>query len=278
MKKSLEHLNDLQKAELDILKVFISICQKYQLKYYLCGGSLLGAVRHKGFIPWDDDIDVAMPRPDFIKFKKIATNELPDYIYLSTYDTTGHVWLVPMLINKNTKFILNNAEEQKEVGAWMDILIIDGAPENQLSRYLFGIRYLCARMLYQLANFSKVVNLNKKRPFYEKLIIKFAQITRIEHILNSKKIAHWYDKVVQSYDYTDCNYVATFSGAAKMHEIIPKTYYGEGKQYTYEDIMVIGCSDYDNYLKHFYNEHMRFPPENERNRHNVTSKKFEPNI
>lgn len=270
MKNSLEHLNDLQKAELDILKSFISICQKYQLKYFLCGGSLLGAVRHKGFIPWDDDIDIAMPRPDYIRFKQIAATELPASIYLSTFDTLGHVWLVPMLINKNTKFILNNAEEKKEVGAWMDILIIDGAPSKQISRFFFGIKYLCIRMLYQLANFSKVVNLNKKRPLHEKIIIKFAQLSHIEKILNPKIIAHWYDKIVQTYDYSNCNYVATFSGAAKMHEIVPKSYYGDGSQYSYEDITVIGCSDYDNYLKHFYNNYMEFPPQNERNRHNVT--------
>lgn len=270
MTDSLNHLNDLQKAELNILKCFISICNKNNLKYFLCGGSLLGAVRHKGFIPWDDDIDIAMPRPDYIKFKNIARTELPENLYLSTYETEGHVWLVPMIIDKKTSFILNNAEEKKEVGAWMDILIIDGAPENKIQKFYFGCRYLCARMLYQLANFSKVVNLNKKRPIHEKLIIKFAQISHIEKILNAKKIFRWYEKIVQTYNYDKSNYVATFSGAAKMHEIVPKSYYGNGDLYKYEDITVIGCSDYDRYLTHFYNNYMQFPPENERNRHNVT--------
>lgn len=73
-------LRDLQLVELDILKEFLRICKKYNLRYYALGGTLLGAVRHKGFIPWDDDVDIGMPRPDFIRFGEIAKKEFPQYI------------------------------------------------------------------------------------------------------------------------------------------------------------------------------------------------------
>ena len=93
-----EHkLNKLQEEELKIFKIFIEICKNNNLRYMICGGSFLGAVRHKGFIPWDDDIDVAMPRPDFEKFLVIAPDILPEDLYLSTYKFgEQHITLQPM--------------------------------------------------------------------------------------------------------------------------------------------------------------------------------------
>ena len=77
-------LEEIQKSELEILIEFDKICKKSNLKYGICGGTLLGAVRHKGFIPWDDDIDVEMPRPDYDKFIGISKNELPNHLVLQT--------------------------------------------------------------------------------------------------------------------------------------------------------------------------------------------------
>lgn len=77
-------LRDLQLVELDILKEFLRICKKYNLRYYALGGTLLGAVRHKGFIPWDDDVDIGMPRPDFIRFGEIAKKNFPN-IFVSAH-------------------------------------------------------------------------------------------------------------------------------------------------------------------------------------------------
>lgn len=68
----------IQLKELEILKVFQNICRRHGLRYFAIGGTCLGAVRHKGFIPWDDDIDVAMPYEDYLEFQRIAETDLPD--------------------------------------------------------------------------------------------------------------------------------------------------------------------------------------------------------
>ncbi len=267
-----EHkLSKLQEAELIIFKEFIRICEANSLKYYIWGGSFLGAVRHKGFIPWDDDIDVAMPRKDFEKFIEIASEQLPDDMYLSTYKRGAeHVTLVAQIFNKQKDFILNNATKKVRTGAWIDILVIDGAPKPGIKKKIFGMRYMYFRMLNQFAHFDEIVNLNKKRPWYEKMAIKFAQITKIEKRLNPIKIGDKFHKFLKSNDYDENNFVATFMGAAKMGEIIPKDFIGEGKQYKFEDIIVIGPDKYDEYLKHFYGDYMTPPPIDARNRHNVT--------
>ena len=266
-----EHiLSTLQKEELKIFKVFIKICEDNNLTYMICGGSFLGAVRHKGFIPWDDDIDVAMPRWDFEKFIEIAPEILPKDLYLSTYKLRkDHITLVAQIFNKNKKFTLNNSSKVMKTGAWIDILVIDGAPKPGFKRKLFGIKYMYYRMMNQFAHFDEIVNLNKKRPFYENIAIKFAQITKIEQKLNAEKIGDKFHKFLKTNPYETSKYVATFMGAAKMNEILPKEVYGRGSNYEFEDMIVKGPDKYDEYLTHFYGDYMTPPPINQRNKHNV---------
>ena len=99
-------LRRLQLVELDILKEFLRICDKYHLRYYALGGTLLGAVRHKGFIPWDDDVDIGMPRPDFCRFEQVIEKELPDYFhYLSYKNTADYHHYVPRMTDSRVKVI-----------------------------------------------------------------------------------------------------------------------------------------------------------------------------
>ncbi len=265
-------LSKLQQAELDIFKEFVCICNKNNLKYFIWGGSFLGAIRHKGFIPWDDDIDVAMPRPDFERFLEIAPQLLSDKLFLSTYKRgRDHITLVAQVFNKNKDFVLNNAKKKIKTGAWLDILVIDGAPNPGIKRLIFGVKYMYYRMINQFALFDEVVNLNKKRPWYEKIAIKFAQITNIEKLLDPVKIGDHFHTLLKSNKYDSCEYIATFMGAKKMGEIMPKAYVGEGTLVSFEDMQVVGPKEFDLYLKHIYGDYMKLPPEGDRNRHNVTN-------
>lgn len=271
MKKDLSHLSDLQKAEFNVFLEFDRICKKYDINYYLTGGTLLGAVRHKGFIPWDDDIDIAITRKNYIRFAKVVEKELPDNIYFSTFDTPGHIWLVPRLIDKSTRFYLNNATDKKAIGAWIDILIIDGIPDPGLKRNVMKAFYLLARMLYQFSNFSTAVNLHRKgRPWYEYAAIRFAQLTHVEKILNPKAMGHFYDWVCRWYDLDKCNYGAALSGAIQFKETCPKEWFGEGKPVEFEGMIVNGYDDSDKFLTYIYGDYMTPPPMDERNKHNVT--------
>ena len=270
-----EHkLSKLQEAEFDILKTFMRICEENNLRYFLCYGSMIGAVRHQGFIPWDDDVDVAMPRPDYERFSQIADKVLPDYMYFSTYKLgKDHITLSSMIMNKNQDFTLHNAGKVMKTGAWMDVLAIDGAPKPGLARKLFFIKFMYRRTMCQLAHFDEIVNLQKPRPWYEKAVIKFAQITKIEKHLDGVKCGRKYHELLSRVPYDEAEEVATFQGDDRLEGIVPKAVYGEGTKYKYEDTYVIGPDDYDRYLKCYYPDYMTPPPMELRNRHNVKEAK-----
>lgn len=271
MEQKYDHLNNLQIAGLNILKTYIEICKKHNLKYYIYGGSLLGAVRHKGFIPWDDDVDVAMPRKDFEKLKDLQ-KELPEYMFLDTIQRKGHQWTAAHIVDTRYELEVGKGLKKAKMPVWMDILIIDGVPDKgSLSFKLFGAVYLTARLLYKFSNFSNEVDLEKDRPLLERFFVSFAKITHIEKIVNQHLAGCFLDWACRRCDLDKCNYGATLGGPLKMGETLPKFWFGEGVVLPFEDITVIGMSETEQFLIKAYGpNYMTPPPVDKRNQHNVT--------
>lgn len=270
MKTKYAHLNELQQAELDILKEFIAICTRHQLIYYIYGGTLLGAYRHKGFIPWDDDVDIAMPRKDFERFKSFL-NEFPNYLYLDTVQMKGHSWTSAQIMDTRLKIKAGNAVNAIEKCVWVDILIIDGVPNpKSLAFKLFGFAYLSARLLFKFSRFSDEVDLKMKRPWYERFFVKFAMVTHVEKVISQQFAGRLLDWVSRRYDLDKCEYVATLSGPTKLGEVQPKSWFGIGREMQFEDIVVNGMSKPEKFFEKYYGpNYMTPPPMDERNKHNV---------
>ena len=127
MEKKTE-LKDVQKEALKILLAFRDICEKNGLNYYISGGTFLGAVRHGGFIPWDDDVDVAMPRKDFNRFLEIAEKELPEG-YSINHFTRDHssMYYVPKIENSKIQLISRIAREEKKIPSpeWFILSVVN---------------------------------------------------------------------------------------------------------------------------------------------------------
>ena len=131
-----EKIKKLQIIEKNNLKVFIEICEKLHIKYFLYGGTLLGAIKYQGFIPWDDDIDVAMLRQDYMKFVENAPNLLPDeYVIQTPYDNNVTPFPYIKLRRKGTKFVeYINRNIDIENGIYMDIYPVDNIPDQESLR------------------------------------------------------------------------------------------------------------------------------------------------
>jgi len=127
-----EIMSKLRKIELEILDEIVRICKKHELNYIITAGTLIGAVRHKGFIPWDDDIDIALPRKDFDKLINICKEELDEKFYLDCPDTNNKYWLPLFKIRKkNTIYEEKFQGDYKGCkGIWVDILPLDNTEEN----------------------------------------------------------------------------------------------------------------------------------------------------
>ena len=159
-----EDLRKLQKTEADILYQVADICDRHNICYFLIDGTLLGAVRHNGFIPWDDDVDIAMPREEYERFITIAIQELPSQYKLRNYRTSeDYEKLVTRVVNEKVKLYHDSYTGGEQVqNAWIDIFPLDGMPNNKVLFQLHKYYFLWTRLLYHYSCFETGVNLFRK--------------------------------------------------------------------------------------------------------------------
>ena len=253
-------LTEVQKKLLDMLKWFHAFCAENQIAYYVLGGTLLGAVRHKGFIPWDDDIDIGLPREDYERLKQ-CTDGLPqdsryilevpssekdfDYLYCKLYDT--HTTLA------------EHVRARTKRGLYLDIFPLDGIGntyEESLKNYK-GI--LTAINFYN----TRVCALRKGRKLYKNLAILVSRcIPGIFY--NKKKRAAKIDRMCASRPYNESVYVGNLLGNWGKREIVERAWMGVPTLYPFEDMQVYGPCDADKYLTAIYGDYMQLPPEEKR--------------
>ena len=261
----MDKLRKLQLEELKMLDEIVKICNENDITYYLMGGSLLGAVRHKGFIPWDDDIDIGMKRSDYEKFLSIAPKLLSKNLkidnfkehkneknYISNY--------VAKVENTKIKLINKTAKIERIQNAWIDIFPLDGMPNNLILRKIHMLKLLYCRLLLKYSQFSTITNQRiKGRPFHEKILMFLGKIINFEKLLNNHKCLEKIDINLKKYDFGNSKYVVNFMGAYKFREMFPKKIYEDTDLYDFEGKKLIGPKNYDYVLTRLYGDYMTEP-------------------
>lgn len=262
-------LRKVQLLELDIFKEIVRICKDNNLTYYISGGTYLGAVRHKGFIPWDDDMDVAMPRRDYQKFIKIASENLSKDLYLIHYSVCDTNLQHAQICNRTKHLRSKRAMVEETVDVFVDVFPLDGLPKGKFKKVLHKVGLLYYRMMYVYSVFDKYVSVNKpNRPWYEKLLISIGKTGIPQKILNKEKRIKKFDDYVAKYDFYESDKVLNFSGRYKFKSIFDREkVYANGRMYEFEGEEFNGPYDYDFYLSQIYGDYMKLPPENQRNWH-----------
>lgn len=264
-------LRELQLVELDILLKVVKICNDFNLTYYISGGTLLGAVRHKGFIPWDDDIDIAMPRKDYEKFRTIASKKLPSgYLYRNFKNDTNLKICFSRVENSSVQVKDTSARILEIRNAWIDIFPLDGVPNNRLLRVLYKYKLLYLRLMVQYSQFSRIVNQNlPNRKIHERILIRIGGIFPFEKIICTRKYMNKLDTELQRYS-NSSDYYMNFLGIYKFSSVMKKEeIYQEGAEYEFEGHLFRGPKDFDKYLTQIYGNYMKLPPIEHRNKHHT---------
>lgn len=257
-------LRKVQLCELDILKEYIKICDANNFKYYIATGTLLGAVRHKGFVPWDDDIDVYMLRDEYEKFIKIANEYLPSNVKMYNFrNDPNYISYQTIISNEKYMLRLNHTKSGIKRGAWIDVFPLDEMPSNKLAFIIRKYKILYRRFRYQASVFDIMTNVKSKRPLIEKILIFLVDKFGIGKKSNPKEMLEKYDKELKK----KCKKPKYYLNAITMHKfknLMPIEVYGEGKKYEFEGIMVNGPENYDYFLTKLYGDYMSTPQDKER--------------
>lgn len=235
------------------------VCDENDLKYYLVGGTLLGSIRHGGFIPWDDDIDIALPREDYDRFINLA-NKLSKELIIRNYNNSkNYPYNYIKVENKNTTLIEEMYEHRGVIGGiYIDVFPLDGVPKNNIKRlvHLTTIKLLKNLIVLHYSN------PNKERNSIKKAIIDFAK-----KCTNEEKLHIILDKKLKKYKYNESKLVSNYLGAYGKREIVNKEIFGIGKIIKFENEMFLGPERADEYLTIIYGDYMKLPPIEKRKSH-----------
>lgn len=254
-------LREIQLIQLDILKDTLKIIESHSLRYFLLGGSLLGAVRHKGFIPWDDDIDIGLPRKDYDILILEARKSLPEHLMLRHFlQNDGYMKYCARIEDRRFPIRRNDSVHETESYIWIDVFPLDGMPDNPVHRKFHAVKLLTVRAMLQFSNFDKGVNIKKKnRPLSEIILIRSGII--FKHLFKNK--AFYFlcllDSFLKKFTFDGSDYIVNFIGAYKFKEMFPRRFYEPTAQFNFEGLILCGPNQFDKVLTQLYGDYMTPP-------------------
>lgn len=247
-------LTEMQNKLLAMLSWFHEYCQTNGLRYYVIGGTALGAARHQGFIPWDDDIDVGLPRPDYEKLKELCQEEKGQYRFEFPGEAKDFVYAYGKMYDTTTTLIENTRYKTKR-GLFIDIFPLDGVGDTREE----GIEHF--KKVDKKTNLlsTRTCAWRKGRKLYKNLAVMLMRCVP-PCILGAKKLKADIEELSKSRAYDDCKYVANFVGNWHEKEITERAFFGTPTECAFEGITVMRPENVDAFLTGIYGDWRTPPP------------------
>ncbi|WP_455664376.1 LicD family protein [Phocaeicola sp.] len=249
---------DLKKIELDILKYVRDVCDKYQLTYYLGFGTLLGAVRHKGFIPWDDDIDIWMPRKDYDKFIEIEReNRKSSYKLFSPVYNDGYYYPFVKVVDIRTSLEELGFQAIPDYGVCVDIFPLDSVPKkHKILLYIIGLLQL---LRTASVNLHPQLNLTHKNR-----AVIFRLLGLLGRCFFFHKSAYLSDRIARLYSSKNTPFIGDLVEGSKEEYIFDKRLFEPSLKMKFENELFIVPRCYDVILTQIYGDYMTLPQKEKR--------------
>lgn len=258
-----EQLRQLQMIQLEMLIEVDRICNKCGIQYNIIAGTLLGAIRHGGYIPWDDDADVAFLRPEYEKFRKACKTELDRtrFYFQDHRNTKGYRWGYGKLRRKNTLFLREHQEHMPyKQGIFIDIFPLDGVPDNYFFRSIKNFECFCIRKILW-SKVGKVADSNFGK----------RQIYKILDKIPEQKVFSYYYKMVCRANKKRTRMIRILTFPTPNNEWgYYRCWYENSTDTLFEGKVFQGIKDYDSYLSFKFDNYMELPPSDERKAHPVS--------
>ena len=256
-------LRELQATQIEILEEIVRVCEKYNLRYFFIYGTLIGAIRHKGFIPWDDDLDIGMPRDDYEKFMKVAVKELNEKYYLQNNQAESQYWLSFGKVRKNHTLFEEPSvaimSQEIHKGIFVDIFPFDYVKKNSglfvHLQFIFS-KAICETMYYKAGVYT------------ERKSLRYRHLNVLLNALPMTRLSNLQRKIASLQNPKKAEFLADFNSSSKyLAAIYPIDFFLPVKEGEFAGKTFSIPNDYDTYLKMVYGDYMKMPKEEERVNH-----------
>lgn len=257
-------VKEIQHESLEILKEIHSFCEKNGIMYSVIGGTLLGAIRHKGFIPWDDDIDIMMPRDEYERFCNSFHSE--KYKLLSWHNDTSCKIAYAKVCEMEKTMVKDQAWTSENVGIWVDVFPFDGAEDdfNSFKQRYSYIHSIWTSLYYNRALGGEPGPHNNAKLNFAIRALRAFHLSGLNNMLARRKIRR-IDTKAQQIPYGKSGFVSQFAFLEPgIKEYFELKAFQKTDLVPFEDTIVRAISGYDHYLTRFYGDYMKLPPEKDR--------------
>jgi len=255
-------IKELKQIQLNILDIVNEFCVKNNIHYSLACGSLLGAIRHKGYIPWDDDVDIYMLRPDYNIFIANFANINKEWLQIFSIESDEQYALPYAKVSNSHTIMIMNGNVGTNIGVNIDVFPIDGVPSN-LKRYIHLFKMNFLKYLFLL----KVMHMRSGRPFYKEIFLVISKCFLF--LISQRKLAVCINNNAKMYSVDTCDKLFEMVAGYKHHHFFPASAMKNFIEVDFEGKKYCSMSGYDDYLKASYGDYMQLPPKHKQLSHHV---------